>query len=53
LAKKARSPYVGELRDPDGISTENHQEMTERLVKAGRRGIHNPPTERPPRKHGN
>jgi len=42
--RKGRSPWVDELRDPvTNISTENHHEMTDRLVKAGRAGIHNHP----------
>jgi len=44
LAKKARSPKVGELRDPKTfISTENHLQLFDRLVAAGLRGIHNHP----------
>lgn len=42
---------VGELRDRDGVSTENHMEMFRRLVKAGDQGIHNAPGE-PKKKRG-
>lgn len=42
--KKARSPYVDELRDKKtNISTENHIQMFNRLVAAGVKGIHNSP----------
>ena len=45
--RKGRQPEVDELRDPKThISTENHIEMTNRLVKAGQQGIHNKPGER-------
>lgn len=50
MAKKARSPYVGELRDAKGISTEDHRQMFDRLVAAGYRGIHNKPGPRKPKK---
>lgn len=52
MAKKARSPYVDEMRDPKTmISTENHHEMFRRLVKAGQIGIHNHPGERKHKKN--
>lgn len=46
-------PYGGDpaVDQRSGISTESHMEMYRRLVKAGDVGMHNPPTERPPRKH--
>lgn len=46
MVKKARSPYVEELRDKNNISTENHYQMFIRLVAALTRGIHNHPGER-------
>jgi hypothetical protein len=52
LAKKARSPYVDELRDKDCISTESHTQVFDRLLKAGRIGIHNPPGPPKPKKSG-
>lgn len=33
--------------DANGISFENHLQMTSRLVAAGLAGIHNPPTKKP------
>lgn len=53
MAKKPRSPLVGDLRDPRTmISTENHQQMFDRLVAAGVKGIHNPPGPDKPKKGG-
>ena len=52
MAKKGRSPYVDELRDKACMSTENHMQMFDRLVAAGRRGIHNPPGPPKPKKRG-
>lgn len=50
--KKGVSPWVDELRDPRTfISTENHIEMTNRLVKALAMGIHNTPGDRKKKKH--
>lgn len=51
MVKKARSPYVGELRDPQtSISTENHHQVFDRLVAALTHGIHNHPGPRKPKK---
>lgn len=46
-------PWGGDPKvDPrTGISTESHMDIYHRLVAAGAAGMHNPPTERPPRKH--
>lgn len=45
--RKGRSPRVDELRDPKtNISTENHLELTRRLIAAGKAGIHGKPGER-------
>lgn len=46
-------PFGGDplVDDRTGISTENHRDIYARLVRAGDAGMHNPPTERPPRKH--
>lgn len=50
MVKKARSPYVGELRDPKTyISTEDHRQMTNRLIAAGIQGIHGRPGDRKPK----
>lgn len=46
MVKKARSPYVEELRDKDNISTENHYQMFVRLLAAFAQGIHGTPGER-------
>jgi hypothetical protein len=51
--KKARSPFVEELRDPKTyISTENHRQIFDRLVAALTKGMHNHPGPRKPKKSG-
>lgn len=46
-------PYGGDpLVDRDGISTENHRQMFDRLVAAGLAGMHGKPGPRKPRKNG-
>ena len=51
MAKKNRSPRVEELRDQQGVSTENHRQMFDRLVAAGMAGIHGKPGPRKPKKN--
>lgn len=47
----ARLPYGGDpYVDRNGISTENHRQMFDRLVAAGRSGMHGHPGPRKPRK---
>lgn len=44
---------INELRDPRTmISTENHQQLFDRLVAAGVRGIHNAPGAPKPKRSG-